>query len=175
MHKKRGLSMRRWRRARMVLAYPIPRTSPTGPYWKCPKCRREIPFGSHRTLWSLLPFVCQHAIIDWTSRVDALQAHNSHFALVPLKTREPIISIAVGMPNLRQRIVGRLRSRLTDEIKGRRRYWWSSSRHDWILDTIIDPPATTSRDWVTEMSDAKGPMVQAGVRSFEKTKEELNT
>jgi hypothetical protein len=104
--------------------------------WNCPKCGKHIPYGSRRTLWSLLPFVCQHAHLDWSIRgtLEELNGSDDELYFEEVVTTDPVLPIQEHAPagytawketqSPHSRLKHALRLRLSDEIKGIRRHWW---------------------------------------------------
>lgn len=117
--------------SRTIWAMPV--TQPDGSAWRCPRCGEPSVYGSRRSLWSLLPGVCSHAIVDWSSRVR--QGTDAGIGLAYISVDGPVVPIAEGLYESTRwmKFKARLRQRLSDELKGLRNHWWGPlTREAWI-------------------------------------------
>lgn len=94
--------------------------------WECPRCGKVLELASKRSLWSLLPFVCDHRAADMSGYYDLLRASGQTDVDQQIRDagfeqrevyRRPISANEKGLSR-------KLRGRLRDELQERRRYWW---------------------------------------------------
>jgi hypothetical protein len=89
--------------------------SKTGGLCRCPRCNKALPYGARRSLWSLLPGICIHRVVSWDDRVER---YNYSEGLAFLSVGKTIPLVETGLK-------AKLRGRLLDELKHRRRFWWA--------------------------------------------------
>lgn len=85
--------------------------------WHCPRCGKVETYGSRRSLWSLIPGICIHRVVRWDERVELHPFLTDDLAYVDVGKTVPVVE--------RNPIVRFLRGRLTDEIRGHRKFWWA--------------------------------------------------
>lgn len=76
--------------------------------WRCPRCGEVQSYGSKRSLWSLLPGICRHVVVEHDEDMSGLAC----------------VSVKRSISSRERGLKARLRARLSDELKGNRHFWW---------------------------------------------------